>query len=105
MLHQAALGFSAIGSEQRLTVLKCLVRAGAPGLTVRDIQDRTQIAPSTLAHHLKALVAGGVVTQSREGRSTITRANFEHLEQLAHFILCECCADTNVTEMKAVKHG
>ncbi len=51
----AAQGFAAMGSEARLTVLNCLVRAGQEGLTVSDIQERTGIAPSTLAHHLKFL--------------------------------------------------
>lgn len=90
---EAANGFNAIGSEARLRVLNALVRAGEPGLTVGEIQKRTGIAPSTLAHHLKFLAAGGVVEQTRLGRSTITRARFGALQELAEFILCECCAD------------
>lgn len=105
MLEQAALGFAAMGSEARLAVLRCLVRAGAPGLSVGEIQERTQIAPSTLAHHLKSLAAAGLVAQNRDGRSTITRADFTQLERLAQFILSECCADTNVTTLKDIKNG
>ncbi|MDF1802308.1 ArsR/SmtB family transcription factor [Thalassovita sp.] len=90
---EAANGFNAIGSEARLRVLNVLVRAGEPGLSVGEIQERTGIAPSTLAHHLKFLAAGGVVVQTRLGRSTITRARFDALQKLAEFILCECCAD------------
>jgi DNA-binding transcriptional ArsR family regulator len=105
MLETAALGFSAMGSEPRLSVLKCLVRAGAPGLTVGEIQERTGIAPSTLAHHLKCLTTGGVIVQSRQGRATVNRADFDRLTELAEFILSECCADTNVTTLKAGHHG
>ena len=93
--EQAAQGFSAMGSEARLKVLKSLIRAGDPGLSVGEIQARTGIAPSTLAHHLKFLAAGGVVTQEKVGRTTINRASFEALEGLAQFILSECCADVN----------
>lgn len=89
----AADGFAAMGSEARLKVLKTLVRAGDPGLSVGDIQARTGIAPSTLAHHLKFLAAGGLVEQERVGRTTLTRARFDTLRDLAQLILSECCAD------------
>ena len=88
-----AAGFAAMGSEARLDVLHALIRAGQSGLTVGDIQDRTGIAPSTLAHHLKFLHGAGLITQERQGRSVITRADYRRLEELAGFILSECCAD------------
>ncbi|HBS51312.1 MAG TPA: transcriptional regulator [Rhodobacteraceae bacterium] len=93
MPEEAARGFSAMGSEQRLKVLRALVRAGAPGLTVGQIQERTGIAPSTLAHHLRFLAAGGLVVQERAGRATVNRASFDALRNLAQFILAECCVD------------
>jgi len=91
--EEAAQGFAAMGSEARLKVLKALVRAGAPGLSVGDIQQRTSIAPSTLAHHLKFLAAGGVVRQEKIGRTVINHADYGALETLAQFILSECCVD------------
>lgn len=93
MWETAAQGFAAMGSEARLQVLRTLIRAGQPGLTIGEIQDRTGMAPSTLAHHLKFLAAGGLVEQEKAGRSVINRASFTALEQLAQFILAECCAD------------
>ncbi|WP_420586009.1 ArsR/SmtB family transcription factor [Ruegeria sp.] len=93
MWEVAAAGFSAMGSEARLKVLKTLVRAGQAGLTVGEIQERTGIAPSTLAHHLRFLAAGGVVEQEKVGRTTINRACYDELRNLAQFILAECCAD------------
>ena len=91
--EEAASGFAAMGSEARLHVLRCLVRAGQPGLTVGEIQDRTGIAPSTLAHHLKFLAGSGVIDQEKIGRAVLNRANFDRLEHLAGFILSECCSD------------
>ncbi|KPD11629.1 helix-turn-helix transcriptional regulator [Phaeobacter sp. 11ANDIMAR09] len=91
--EEAAQGFAAMGSEARLQVLRCLIRAGQEGLTVSEIQERTGIAPSTLAHHLKFLSGAEVIEQERAGRSILNRANFDQLEQLAGFILSECCAD------------
>lgn len=91
--EEAAQGFAAMGSEARLQVLRCLIRAGQEGLTVSEIQERTGIAPSTLAHHLKFLSGAEVIEQERVGRSILNRANFDQLEQLAGFILSECCVD------------
>lgn len=93
MWEENAQGFAAMGSEARLLVLRTLVRAGDPGLSVSDIQSRTGIAPSTLAHHLKFLAAGGLVVQEKKGRTVYSRANFDRLTELADFILSECCAD------------
>lgn len=92
-LVSAAQGFSAMGSESRLEVLQTLVRAGNTGLTVGDIQERTNIPGSTLNHHLKFLNAAELVIQEKIGRTITNKANFDHLEKLANFILNECCAD------------
>ncbi len=92
----ASSGFSAIGSQPRLEVLQSLVRAGHNGLSVGDIQDRTGIPASTLAHHLKALAQASLIHQDKVGRSVINRANFNHLETLAQYILNECCADESI---------
>ncbi|GGH33858.1 transcriptional regulator, ArsR family [Cribrihabitans marinus] len=107
MWDEAAAGFAAMGSEARLKVLRALVRAGEAGLTVGDIQGRTGIPPSTLAHHLKSLRGGGLVIQKRVGRSTVNRADFDHLESLANFILGECCADECLDgeDRKETAHG
>ncbi len=100
--EEAAAGFAAMGSEARLQVLRSLIRAGEPGLTVGEIQDRTGIAPSTLAHHLKFLSGAGVIRQEKIGRTVTNQADFQRLENLAAFILSECCSDEF---RKAANHG
>ncbi|MBL4766882.1 MAG: helix-turn-helix transcriptional regulator [Rhodobacteraceae bacterium] len=102
MWETASRGFAAMGSEARLQVLKTLIRAGEPGLSVSEIQQRTGMAPSTLAHHLKFLAAGGLVDQQRVGRSTVNTASFGALKDLAQFILAECCVDIS---KKAANNG
>ena len=92
----AAQGFSAMGSESRLEVLQTLVRAGDKGLLVGDIQQRTGIPGSTLAHHLKFLTSADLIVQNRQGRTIINRANYQHLQALAAFILEECCIDQEI---------
>ncbi|MEJ8472605.1 ArsR/SmtB family transcription factor [Roseibium algae] len=92
-IEVAAQGFAALGSESRLEVVLTLVKAGKTGLTVGDIQTRTGMAASTLAHHLKFLSSAGLVMQEKVGRAVINRAAFDHLEGLASYIMKECCVD------------
>lgn len=93
-LTLAAASFAALGSEQRLSVLRCLVRAGPEGLSIGELGERTGVTGSTLTHHLKLLAAAGLVKQERQGRSIICAAvAYAEVQALAHFLLTECCAD------------
>lgn len=102
-LTLAAASFAALGSEQRLSVLRCLVRAGPDGLTIGDLGTRTGVTGSTLTHHLKLLTATGLIKQERMGRSTICAAvAYAEVDALAQFLLTECCADA---APKETDHG
>jgi DNA-binding transcriptional ArsR family regulator len=92
-LEEAAQGFAAVGSEPRLEVLLTLVRAGNDGLTVGDLQEHVGLPASTLAHHLRFLAAGGLIEQVRQGRTVLNRAAYPRIEELAGFLLRECCAE------------
>jgi ArsR family transcriptional regulator len=92
-IEEAAQGFAAAGSEARLQVLLTLVKAGEKGLPVGDIQQRTGMAASTLAHHLRFLASAGLIHQEKIGRQVINRAAYSHLEALAAYLLKECCAE------------
>lgn len=98
----AAQGFAAAGSASRLQVLHVLVRAGNEGLTISEIQQRTHIPASTLAHHLKFLAAGGLIIQQKQGRSVMNRADYDHIEALAAFLTHECCADACPAECQQI---
>lgn len=95
-IEDAAQAFAALGSEQRISVLRVLVRAGPDGLPMGELGKRTGIGASTLTHHLRFLTQAGLVQQSRQGRSIIcAAASFETVERLATFLLAECCADAS----------
>jgi DNA-binding transcriptional ArsR family regulator len=89
--QQAAAGFAAMGADHRLGVLRHLVKAGENGLVVHEIVGKSGIAASTMAHHLKTLRDAGVILQKKQGRSTVSIANYPRLEALAGYILHECC--------------
>jgi DNA-binding transcriptional ArsR family regulator len=91
----AASTFAALGSEQRLTVLRVLVRAGPDGLTIGTLGQRSGVTGSTLTHHMKILSQAELVKQEKQGRSIICAAvAYDQVKALAGFLLTECCADS-----------
>ena len=95
-LAVVASTFAALGSEQRLAVLRSLVRAGPDGLSIGELGKRAGVTGSTLTHHVKILAQAGLVTQERRGRSVICAAvAYDELRALSEFLLRECCADTD----------
>ncbi|MFC7703385.1 ArsR/SmtB family transcription factor [Plastorhodobacter daqingensis] len=93
-LEQAALTFAALGSEQRLSVLRALVRAGPVGLSIGELGERCGITGSTLTFHMKTLAQAGLVIQARKGRQIIcAAAAHAEIRKLSDFLLLECCAD------------
>jgi len=90
----AAARFAALGSEQRLEVLRILVRAGDTGLPIGELGRRVGITGSTLTHHMKILVAAGLARQQKQGRSVICAAvDYDRVAVLSAYLLQECCAD------------
>ena len=90
----AAARFAALGSEQRLGVLRILVRAGADGLSIGELGTRSGVTGSTLTHHVRILAQAGLVTQTRKGRSIICAAvAYDEVRSLSDFLLSQCCAD------------
>lgn len=88
--------FAALGSEQRLSVLRCLVRAGPDGLSIGELGQRTGVTGSTLTHHMKILAQAGLVQQQKRGRTVIcAAAAYDEMQALSQFLLQECCADSN----------
>ena len=100
-LAEAANAFAALGSEQRLSILRVLVRAGDAGLTMGRLAERVGLGGSTLTHHLKFLTAAGLVRQEKQGRSVVCAAvSYARITTLQNFLSENCCADT-----EEVSHG
>lgn len=92
-LSDAAARLEALGNPTRLAIYRLLVRAGDGGMPVGRIQDQLEVAASTLSHHLKSLVIVGLVTQERDSRTLICRANYPMMRGLVDFLAAECCVD------------
>lgn len=103
-LTLAASAFAALGSEQRLAIVKRLVKAGPGGLAMAELGDGVGITGSVLTHHLKQLVAAGLVRQARDGRRIISVVDFDAVRALSDFIILECCTDQGANDVEA-PHG
>ena len=90
-ISRMANALSALGHEARLSLYRLLVRAGEQGLNVGEITNELAIPPSTLAHHLKALVDAGLVIQEKQGREVISKPDFAMMNATVSFLTEECC--------------
>ena len=85
---------AALAQPLRLQVFRALVVAGPRGLTPGAMSDGTGVPPNTLSFHLKELAHAGLVTQQREGRFVIYRADFEQMNGLLGYLTENCCQGT-----------
>jgi DNA-binding transcriptional ArsR family regulator len=92
----AAKGLEALGSETRLEIFRLLVQAGRGGETVGEIQAALGIPASTLSHHCARLIQAGLITQERQGRNLICRANYDAMNALVTFLTRKCCSGLKI---------
>ena len=91
-IEDLAKGFNAIGSEQRLLVYIALIEKLPNGLNIKALQEKLDMKPSTLAHHIKFLVEANLVRQERQGKEILNFANDQTLRGLCSDILDKCCS-------------
>lgn len=96
-----ASSLAALGHEARLEIFRLLVRAGDGGLNVGDISQHLNMAASTLAFHLGALVDAGLVIQERQGRQILNRVDYEAMNRTVSFLTSECCIGVKIIKEDA----
>lgn len=90
-LATSAKRLAGLGHEHRLEIFQLLVQAGDDGMTVGELQSITGRPASTLAFHLRELVAADLVIQQKEGRMVRCRANYKALDEVLQFVKQDCC--------------
>ncbi len=90
---EIARTLSELGNETRLDIFRLLIKRGSTGMSIGDIGTELSLAASTLAFHLKGLVQSGLVTQEKQGRQTVCRANLDALTTVLRQLEDECCID------------
>src|ERR1700729_131271 len=94
--------FSALGTEQRLRIMRLLLSAHPEGMVVGDIITELGIAASTLSHHLDKLKNEGLVKVQRESTFLRYSANADVLEELLGFLYAECCTRNKAVRPQAI---
>ena len=93
-INNAVTALGALAQETRLAIFRLLMQTGEAGLPVGQVADALRLAPATLSFHLKALMQAGLISQSRQGRSLICRAEFLAMSQLLAYLTENCCQGT-----------
>jgi len=92
---QATTAIEALGAlaqEHRLALFRLLVQAGERGMTAGAIAGALGVPNSSLSFHLNQLNRAGLVTQERQHRSLIYRANYPAMNALVAYLMENCCA-------------
>ena len=70
------------------------------GLTITELRNQLGMPASTLAHHLRGMVEGGLVTQERQGREVRCRPDFKLIEAAWAYFRDECCKGAPSTAIR-----
>lgn len=92
----AAKAFAALSQINRLNIFRALVVAGPEGLFPSALADSLGMPSNTLSFHLKELLGSALISQTREGRHVLYRANFSQINALGIFLMDDCCKDSHV---------
>ncbi|HET6479869.1 MAG TPA: metalloregulator ArsR/SmtB family transcription factor [Actinoplanes sp.] len=90
-LEHHAEQLSALGHPVRLAILRYVVQGEGSGTAAGDIQSHVELPASTLSHHLKRLVAAGLLTTRAEGTFHLYSANYTALRALTDYVWEDCC--------------
>jgi DNA-binding transcriptional ArsR family regulator len=90
-LDQHAEQLGALGHPVRLAILRFVVQAGPEGASAGAIQAHVELPASTLSHHLKRLVAAGVMQARGEGTFHYYSADYNALRKLTEYLWEDCC--------------
>ncbi|MGM9481809.1 ArsR/SmtB family transcription factor [Roseateles sp. NT4] len=90
---EVIVALAALAHPARLDVFRSLVQAGREGATPTDLGKSVEpeLPQSTLATHLKELVAAGLVNNERVGRNVVYRAAYDRMDGVIGFLTENCC--------------
>jgi DNA-binding transcriptional ArsR family regulator len=91
-LQAAVVALGALAQEHRLALFRLLVQAGEDGMPAGAIAEKLGVPNSSLSFHLAQLRGAGLITQERQHRSLIYRANYPAMNTLIDYLTENCCA-------------
>ena len=100
---EAVAALSALAQEHRLSLFRLLVQAGAPGMTAGALAERLALPNSSLSFHLAGLSRAGLISQERQSRSLIYRADYARMNLLLDYLMENCCAGAGCAPAEVAK--
>jgi DNA-binding transcriptional ArsR family regulator len=91
-METAISALGALAQEHRLVLFRLLVQAGEAGMPAGAIAEKLNVPNSSLSFHLAQLRNAGLITQERQHRSLIYRANYPAMNGLIDYLTENCCA-------------
>lgn len=82
---------AALAQPSRLQVFRALVVTGQQGATPGQLGEYLGVPNATLSFHLKELMGAGLISQERNGRHLIYRAEFAQVSGLIAYLTENCC--------------
>jgi DNA-binding transcriptional ArsR family regulator len=87
----AIVALGALAQEHRLALFRLLVQAGEDGMPAGAIAEKLGIPNSSLSFHLAQLRGAGLISQERQHRSLIYRADYPAMNALVDYLTENCC--------------
>lgn len=104
-INAAITALGALAQEHRLALFRYLVQAGANGLAAGTIAEKLGVPNSSLSFHLTQLREAGLITQERQHRSLIYRANYPAVNALVDYLTENCCGDAECAPAQSQDKG
>lgn len=82
---------TALAQASRLQIFRQLVVLGPLGMTPGQLADTLAMSATALSFHLNALTQAGLITQERQGRYLIYRADLQAMNALLTYLSLNCC--------------
>ena len=90
--NQAVSALAALAQEHRLALFRLLIEAGEDGMSAGAIAEELGVPNSSLSFHLAQLHKAGLISQERQHRSLIYRADYGAMNELVGYLMENCCA-------------
>jgi ArsR family transcriptional regulator len=82
---------AALAQPNRLQIFRSLVVKGSDGLTPALLSADLGMPANTLSFHLKELMNADLISQERNGRNLIYRAQYDRMNAVLSYLSQNCC--------------
>jgi DNA-binding transcriptional ArsR family regulator len=92
---------AALAQPNRLQIVRALAVTYKDGITPGYLAESLGLPAATLSFHLKELLNAGLVSQERNGRHLIYRADHEQMNGVLSYLTDNCCDGVPCLEQAA----